>query len=110
MSRKVRATLKSALVDADILPWVEWLNRFSNCYTIYFARGTSDPKRILIPGVHKMEMPYVVFICLDTLVLARIMEAVKDVAWVSVDWESGVVRYKLNFKNLLEGCGKPPRV
>lgn len=83
--------IKSGNVDVDIVPVIQWLNKFQAVYTNWSCQGDPGGK----------QLPYVLFTCQSQIALARILEAVQHVAKVEASWyvQGGAIRYNLRFNS-----------
>jgi len=63
--------VKLAAVDKEIVPVVNWINSFSDAFTLYSCEGSKNPHSKCNPR------PYVSFVCRHTIDLKAIREATK---------------------------------
>ncbi len=90
-----RIVIKKADVDELIIPVIEWLNDYSGVITFFSCQG--EPTDDLVTD--RVDKPYVVFTCLDSVELAEILDMLATVAIVEVSWyrETPMIRYIARF-------------
>lgn len=91
-----RIPLKMIEVDTKIVPLVNWLNHFKGVTTEWSCQGNEHTCN----GWNKVGTPYVVFYCVDSLSLIRILHDVKRLGDMTVDFYEGSLRYELRFATI----------
>lgn len=101
-----KIVIKSANIDKEMIPIVQWLNNFDSVMTKWCCQGEDGEE-----GVYNWDAPYVVFSCDDPLDLLTIVEKVGYSGIVEIRPPLGIrfldycikFPYKNNLEDFVEG-------